>query len=181
MVNLSPMSSFAKKFALFSVVLCAAGCSDPGRINPPAQKHKALVEDTVIKKNIPEHGPVSTDTAGIIKQEPISDDQLNKASVSMKDSTIWLTAHMRLDHRIFGYEEPDSNSRKMILLSIFTNDVSGNPYKCPYGSYYETNEMDGFKLKFVSDGDIFIRANVEWEGQLKGTVYIDKKWIEFAE
>jgi len=122
---------------------------------------------------------VPADTAAVGSPEAISEDQLNKAEVSMKDSLIWLSANMRLDHRIFGYEKPDTNSKKMILLSIFTSDVKGNPYHCPYGAFYETNEMDGLKLKFVSDGDKFIEVNVKKEETVLGRVFIDKKWIDF--
>ena len=130
-------------------------------------------------KEAEERAVVPANTVKIGAQEVISEDQLNKAEVSMKDSLIRLAANMRLDHRIFGYEKPDTNSRKMILLSIFTSDVKGNPYQCPYGSFYETNEMDGLKLKFISDGDKFIEVNVKKEEVVLGKVFIDKKWIEF--
>ncbi|NQX39252.1 hypothetical protein SAMN05421820_102377 [Pedobacter steynii] len=134
-----------------------------------AEANNSTVENTM----------VPADTAAVGSPEAISEDQLNKAEVSMKDSLIWLAANMRLDHRIFGYEKPDTNSKKMILLSIFTSDVKGNPYHCPYGSFYETNEMDGLQLKFVSDGDKFIEVKVKKEEAVLGRVFIDKKWIDF--
>lgn len=121
----------------------------------------------------------STKTTGPI--ETIDSAQMNKASVSRKDSTIWLSAQMRLDHRIFGYERPDTNSKKMILLSIFTSDVKENPYKCPYGAYYETNEMNGLKLKLRSNGDQFAEISVNNDDGMKGIVYIQKGWIEFTD
>lgn len=139
----------------------------------------AGVKKAVANKVAAERTMVPADTVIIGAREAISEDQLNKAEISMKDSLIRLSANMRLDHRIFGYEKPDTNSKKMILLSIFTSDVKGNPYRCPYGSFYETNEMDGLKLKFVSDGDKFIEVNVKKEEAILGRVFIDKKWIEF--
>jgi hypothetical protein len=47
-------------------------------------------------------------------------NEIRKAIVLKHDSLIWLIANMRLDHRIFGYDKPDTKSKKMILLSIFT-------------------------------------------------------------
>ena len=34
-----------------------------------------------------------------------------------KDGTIWMSANMKKDHRIFGYKDKDIYSEKMILLS----------------------------------------------------------------
>jgi len=106
---------------------------------------------------------------------------IQKAMVSKSDSLIWLTANMKLDHRIFGYEKPDTASRKMILISIFTNDVEGNPFKCPFGSYYQTSNMENIRLKYVSQQGQFIKANVINSDTIQGSVYIEKKWIEFDE
>ena len=158
-------------------------CNNRGKINQ-LQTGKTIVDTAGVKNAAANKGAaggtiVPADTAIIGAQEAISEDQLNKAEVSMKDSLIRLSANMRLDHRIFGYEKPDTNSKKMILLSIFTSDVKGNPYRCPYGSFYETNEMDGLELQFVLDGDKFIEVNVKKEEAILGKVFIDKKWIEF--
>ncbi|RQO74681.1 hypothetical protein DBR43_04660 [Pedobacter sp. KBW06] len=158
-------------------------CNDRAETNQ-VQRGDATADTAGVKKAAANKGTsemtrVPADTAIIGSKEAISEDQLNKAEVSMRDSLVRLSANMRLDHRIFGYEKPDTNSRKMILLSIFTSDVKGNPYRCPYGSFYETNEMDGLELRFVLDGDKFIEVNVEKEKAILGKVFIDKKWIEF--
>ena len=105
--------------------------------------------------------------------------QILKAIVSKSDSTIWLTANIRLDHRIFGYAKPDTNSRKMILLSVFTNDVKDNPFNCPYGSYYQTSEMDDMKMKFISKNGVYIKAAIIKNDSAAAIIYILKKWIEF--
>ncbi|WP_342331771.1 hypothetical protein [Pedobacter sp. FW305-3-2-15-E-R2A2] len=158
-------------------------CNNRGETNPVqtgnATVDSAGVTKAAANKGVVEGTMVPADTAIIGAKEVISEDLLNKAEVSMKDSLIRLSANMRLDHRIFGYEKPDTNSKKMILLSIFTSDVKGNPYRCPYGSFYETNEMEGLELKFVLDGDKFIEVNVKKEEAILGRVFIDKKWIEF--
>lgn len=46
--------------------------------------------------------------------EEIDSEYKGKAYIE-KDSTIWMSANMRKDHRIFGYEEKDIYSTKMIL------------------------------------------------------------------
>ena len=74
-----------------------------------------------------------------------------KATISKADSIISLTANIRRDPRIFGYQKPDINSKKMILLSVFTKDVEGNPFKCAYGSYYQTSNMKSMDIKFLKN------------------------------
>lgn len=42
---------------------------------------------------------------------------------------------------IFGYDEPNVNSEKVICFSSFTKDVENNPHKCIMGAYYETGDL----------------------------------------
>lgn len=172
------------------IALAFLSCNDPdkstqGQIQNVSTDRSAAkdtaAKNTAVNDLTPEKTVVPNDTAVIGAQEAISEEQMNKAEVSKKDSLIRLSSNMRLDHRIFGYEKPDTNSKKMILLSIFTSDVKGNPYKCPYGSFYETNEMAALKLKFVLDAGDFIAATVKKNDAILGRVFIDKKWIEFEE
>lgn len=124
------------------------------------------------------------DSIDKVNSNTISTDGKNyigKATISKSDSTIWLTADMKLDYRIFGYDKPDITSRKMILLSIFTSDVKGNPFKCPFGSYYQSIDMTDMELKYISTVGNFIKVNILKNGAIQGIVYIDKKWIEFEE
>lgn len=60
----------------------------------------------------------STLTKGVTVQNNGQD--FNRLIFDEKDSTMWLTADIKLDHRIFGYERPDTTSGKLILLSVFT-------------------------------------------------------------
>ncbi|MBI1226025.1 MAG: hypothetical protein GC192_12385 [Bacteroidetes bacterium] len=83
------------------------------------------------------------------KMEAIAFEYATKAIIE-KDSTVFLFANMKRDHRIFGYEQPDTSSRKMFLLSIFTDEVEGNPFGCPFGAYYETSKMEDMALVFDS-------------------------------
>jgi hypothetical protein len=111
----------------------------------------------------------------------IDPDYVNKLIISRSDSSIWLKASMKLDHRIFGYEKPDVHSKKMILISIFTNEVEGNPFKCPWGAYYETSDMGNIELKYVRDIGSFVEANVIEDNELRDKVYFEKKWTEFVD
>lgn len=113
--------------------------------------------------------------------QKLKNDYNQKATVSKKDSTIRLTANMKRDHRIFGYLKPDTNSKKMILISIFTNDVKGNPFNCPFGSYYQTSDMKGMIIKFVSKEGLFIKGKIVKKDSSGTQIYILEKWIEFEE
>lgn len=112
-----------------------------------------------------------------------SADDVTRAYVDLNtsDSILSLHANMRLDHRIFGYEKPDTNSQRLLLLSIFTNDVKNNPFKLPLGAYYETSGLDekGLKLKYNNINGDFIEATFIGVAKIRGTtLYFEKKWIE---
>lgn len=112
-----------------------------------------------------------------------SADDVTKAYVDLNtsDSILTLNANMRFDHRIFGYEKPDTNSKRLFLLSIFTNDVKNNPFKLPLGAYYETSGLDekGLKLKYKNITGNFVQATFIDATKIKGTtLYLEKKWVE---
>jgi len=109
-----------------------------------------------------------------------SGDDVTKAYVYLHggDSTINLTAYMRKDHRFFGYAAPDVTSERLILFSIFTDDVQNNPFGCKLGAYYETR-MDSLTLKYVSTKGNFVKAKAFDKAKQSTTVYFEKKWIDF--
>ncbi len=111
--------------------------------------------------------------------QKLKQDYNQKATVSKEDSIIWLIANIKRDHRIFGYIKPDTNSKKMILISIFTNDIKGNPFNCPLGSYYQTSDMTDMIIKFVSKKGSFIKAKIERRDSADTQIFILRKWIEF--
>ena len=85
-------------------------------------------------------------------------DKVTKANISLVDSTFALRADMRKDHRIIGHAKPDINSQRLIIFSIFTDDVENNPFKCELGAYYDTEEMENIKLKFVENDSDFVKV-----------------------
>jgi uncharacterized protein YecT (DUF1311 family) len=123
-----------------------------------------------------EEGDVCNGALKII--EEIESENMEKADIK-KDNSIWLTANMKKDHRIFGYKKKDINSTKMILLSIFTNDVKNNPFNCEYGAFYDTTSMNGFKLNYVATEDSFLRIEITKEEKTIDEVFMLKKWFEF--
>lgn len=136
--------------------------------------------DTVIKKDsIVKIEPVHKSVSNTGFSDPIDLDNIQKATVSKSDSSIWLTANMKLDHRMIGYDQPDTNSKKMVLFSIFTRDVKDNPFNCPFGAYYSTSDMENAKLKFTGNAGSFIKASIMKDNNVAATVYIEKIWVEF--
>ena len=120
---------------------------------------------------------VENENSQIIKQD---EEYINKASISKNDSLIWLVVNMKRDHRIFGFEKPDLNSKRMILISIFTNDIENNPFNCPYGAFYETSGMKNVRLKFKENVGDFAKIEILNENT-KEIVYFEKKWLEFEQ
>lgn len=120
---------------------------------------------------------IEKENSKIIEQD---EEYVNKASINKNDSLIWLTVNMKRDHRMFGFEKPDVKSKRMILLSIFTNDVENNPFNCPYGSFYETSGMKNTILKFKENIGDFAKIEIQKEN-LKAVVYFEKKWLEFEQ
>lgn len=108
-------------------------------------------------------------------------ENITRAFVFLKegDSTINLTANIRQDHRIFGYAAPNVKSERLLLLSVFTNDVENNPFGCKLGSYYESNGMDGLTLKYISTTGNFVKAVATDKRKKSTTIYFQKKRIEF--
>lgn len=107
--------------------------------------------------------------------------EINRAHVFLKekDSAIYLLANMRLDHRFYGYAQPDTKSEKLILFSIFTNDVKDNPFGLKLGAYYGTSGMaDNIQLKYIATQGNYIKAFGIQNNQETTVVYFEKKWIE---
>jgi hypothetical protein len=107
--------------------------------------------------------------------------EINKAAISVSDSTMWVGQNKYQDHRIFGYQKPDTSSKRMILISVFTNDVEDNPFKCPLGSYYHSGSIDDITLKYLSNENEFIKVKALKNDGTETIVYILKKWTEFAD
>jgi 5-hydroxyisourate hydrolase-like protein (transthyretin family) len=108
-------------------------------------------------------------------------EDLTKAYVRLSegDSTIYVTANIRKDHRIFGYAKPNIKSEKLILFSVFTNDVEGNPFHCKLGAYYETSGYKEAVIKYLETVNTFVKAVViNNSANEEIIIFFEKKWIE---
>ena len=107
-----------------------------------------------------------------------SGDDVNKASISIKDSSISINANKFRDHRIFGYARPDTSSGKLILFSIFTTDVANNPFQCPLGAYYDDAGLS-LHLKYLGPAGNFITVLATDDRQRTTTIYFEQKMFEW--
>lgn len=174
---------------LLCILMAITGCNNSSTIPQTTMSSNDSIQTTMpddTGKHEAAQTTVSTSALDSLDQANAAmvatdDESIQKAWLSKADSSIQLTANMRLDHRIFGYAQPDIHSKRMLLISIFTNDVKDNPFQLPYGAYYETNETNGIRLKYTGEEGSFIKANASVEGILKGPVYIEKRWIRFED
>ncbi|MBO9618042.1 MAG: hypothetical protein J7539_03315 [Niabella sp.] len=166
------------KVAILAVTLLITACNQSSSAKKSAD---TLPQQLISADILPGQAAVkklqdSLDTVNRITET----SSLNKAYVSLHkgDSTIVLKANIRLDHRIFGYARPDTNAERVLLLSVFTNDVQGNPFRCRLGAYYETDEMKDFYLKYLGSEGAFIKAIAIDSSNNGVPVYFEKKWVD---
>ncbi|WP_084274310.1 lysozyme inhibitor LprI family protein [Crocinitomix catalasitica] len=125
-----------------------------------------------------EEGDVCTGSVQIV--EWIDSDYMGKAQIN-KNGSIWMNSNMNKDHRIFGYKKANVNSTKMILISIFTNEVEFNPFNCKYGAYYDTSGMTDLQLKYISTENEFLRIQVIKNNKNVDEIFMLKECFEFVD
>jgi hypothetical protein len=103
----------------------------------------------------------------------------NSLVVNRNDSSVFITANMSLDHRIFGFAKPDINSRRLILYSVFTCDIENNPFHCILGSFYDTGDSASPVLKFKGMQGVFAEMTATQKEGNTTIIYVKKKWISF--
>lgn len=165
-----------------TLLICACGQTKPKSDNQQNSELTLKASDTT-KTNQATQKLTKLDSIEKANNESVvaSGNNITKAFVYIKagDSTIHLIANIRQDHRIFGYAKPNNNSERLLLLSIFTNDVENNPFGCRLGAYYDTVGMDALTLKYNSITGNFIKATATDKANNSTTIYFEKKWIEF--
>ncbi len=166
--------------SILIILLGLVGCNNA---NTSKQNEPTIKDSIVVTTTQPIKIQLSPQVDSIDKANAITikidGNNVNKASISKKDSSVDLTANMKLDHRIFGYEKPDTSSKKKILLSIFTDDVKNNPFNLPDGAYYSTSDMQGMSLKFVGNEGAFVKINILKRNIVTDSIFIQKTWVEF--
>lgn len=157
------------KIAIYFFILTILSCEKSTNVNLKSQKSKTEIESKFLNLDSIQN---TND-----KNIEIAGNDVNKLIISREDSLIWITSSKYLDHRIFGYEKPNINSKKLILISCFTADVENNPFELPLGAYYELDK--NHKAKFLKKEREFITAKFILNGKDLENVYFEKKWIEF--
>ena len=169
------------------VIVTFMGCR-----NTPTTEMANTTTDTIktVKDGVAVVKPDSTPVKKTVKKDTIRNDKdtqmseafFQKAMINLSDSSLTVYENIRADYRIFGYQKPDTNSRKMILFSVFTSDVENNPYKCPFGAYYYSGAMQDTKIKYVRKAGAFVEAHLVKDTGIKSTaIYFLKDWVKFEE
>jgi hypothetical protein len=173
-----------KTIYILTLTLLISAC---GQTNPKSENHKNSEQSiTAVDTTNPKQAIEKLTKLDSIEKENnesvvASGDNITKAFIFLKDgdSTINLTANIRQDHRIFGYAKPDINSERLLLLSVFTNDVENNPFGCKLGAYYDTGGMGKLTLKYIATTGNFVKAIATDNTNKSTTIYFEKKWIDF--
>lgn len=165
---------------IFSVSILIIVISACGQTNPKTSNQENIEQPKTIQQTVE---LTKLDSIEKAHNESVvaSGDNITKAFVFLKggDSTINLTANIRKDHRIFGYSAPDVKSERLLLLSVFTNDVENNPFGCKLGAYYDIGGIDQFTLKYISTTGNFIKTAATYKSNERLIIYFEKQWIEF--
>ncbi|PIB36092.1 hypothetical protein BFP72_12150 [Reichenbachiella sp. 5M10] len=122
----------------------------------------------------------SEETSSSTEMSPTltTDTAETQAVIEKMDSTVWLMSKIGNDHRIFGYQSPDSTSKKMIVFSAYTEDVEGNPHHCAYGSYYDMSDLKNMKLKWIDDQGGYSQVAIYRDGTEQGVIYIQSHLLK---
>ena len=105
-------------------------------------------------------------------------ENINKLVIDKNNNHVFLTANIKMDHRIFGFSEPTTESEVMILFSVFTDDVETNPFNCTLGSYYDTSDFKSSVITYLGSKHNFIKTKITHPNG-EHVVYFEKKWVEY--
>lgn len=105
---------------------------------------------------------------------------VNKLEVSGVDNSINLYMSMQKECRIFGYQKPSKNSKRMILFSIGTFAIKDNLSNCPFGAYYDTSSIENREITYLGKENSFIKAALMKDKKQIAIIYFEKKWIKFV-
>jgi hypothetical protein len=113
-------------------------------------------------------------------QIKFADTRAFNAEISKTDSILWTGQSNNPNYviRIFGYEQPSLKSKRVFLISCFTNDVDKNPFDLKYGAFYSTVFMDSIRLKFISKGTEFSKIQVIRPKLKPEYIFILNEWLE---
>jgi hypothetical protein len=144
-----------QKTILFITLLSLFGCK--------GEKNNTITGDNNSKIDSIEVNDTLLKTDENIEEPEIHEfeSRSSPAVIYKNDNLLYVYDDMHQDIRLFGYAKPDTMSQKMILYSIFTSDVEGNPFNCPFGAYYQTNGLRNGEIRVLSTkAPMFIKAEI---------------------
>lgn len=171
-----------RELLFFFLVLVLFSCRNKtatGTTKPVNQSVSTTKKDTIFSKKVAPSVASKADKR-IPKELPeMEGNFIQRALINLKDGSITVYENIRANYRIFGYEAPDTNSKKLILFSVFTNDVKDNPYHCTYGAYYSSGVMQNMEMKYVKRKGNFIQAHLISNSEVVSPLFIHRKWVQF--
>lgn len=173
------------KLLLFFFLVTFISCGDAEK------KNAATLADTLnlknkdnvvsVPKDVVKPVPTKMDKYEEKVSDQLEDEFIQKAIIYRRDSALSIFGNIRADYKIFGYQAPDTNSRKLLLISVFTNDVEGNPYRCDYGAYYSSAAIENTRIKYVRSTGNFVEANLIKDHVILTPIFFQKSWVEFKD
>lgn len=65
------------------------------------------------------------------------------------------------------------------MISIATNDVDGNPNRCPLGAFYSSDDTEDLTLTVEKRQGAFVAVTVTDVSDKKTTVYVETRRMRF--
>ena len=95
--------------------------------------------------------------------------------VDKKTKEFFVASNQKGDYRVFGYEYPNTSTRKMICFSSRTADVRDNFNKCPLGSYFDSGSMkEGDRIVYLGVAGTYGKMNFISGSGKKTVFYLPK-------
>lgn len=122
-----------------------------------------------------------SDTLNLKERKVVTPTNIYKFYIRKSDSTITWPGICCDDYRVFGYQSPSLKSKKVFLISVFTDEVKGNPFRLKFGSYFYVLDSDSIQLKLINIEGAFAKVDFKNHKNLKGVIYFEKEWFQFED
>ena len=109
------------------------------------------------------------------------DTTQTQLTVDKSDSSTSLFANMQSNHTFYGYAKPDTNSKRLILFSIFTSEVENDKDSCLYGAHYSDTSLGKKHLKYIKNFKDFGEFQFLDNTTIIDTIFFRKENFKFDE
>lgn len=101
--------------------------------------------------------------------------------VDKKTKAFAVKAELADHYSVIGFAEPDRGSKKVILFSVFGNEVKDNPMNLPLGAYAETTALkEGERIEFDSESGPFVKLNFIHPDNSITPFYLARSFVKFS-